>query len=67
MSNAPSRPLISRRASPLQGRAKVPGDKSISHRSMMFGAVALVRTTVTGLMEGEDFLRRAAEFKSLGA
>jgi 3-phosphoshikimate 1-carboxyvinyltransferase len=67
MSNAPSRPLISRRASPLQGRAKVPGDKSISHRSLMFGAVAVGRTTVSGLLEGEDVLRTAAAMRSLGA
>ena len=67
MSNAAPRPLISRRASALQGRAKVPGDKSISHRSLMFGAVALGRTTVTGLLEGEDVLRTAAAMRALGA
>ena len=67
MSNAPPRPLISRRANGLQGRAKVPGDKSISHRSLMFGAVALGRTTVTGLLEGEDVLRTAAAMQALGA
>ena len=67
MSNVAPRPLISRRASSLQGRAKVPGDKSISHRSLMFGAVALGRTTVTGLLEGEDVLRTAAAMRALGA
>ena len=67
MSNAPPRPLISRRASSLHGQAKVPGDKSVSHRSLMFGAMALGKTTVTGLLEGEDVLRTAAAMRSLGA
>ncbi len=67
MSNVPSRPLISRRASALQGQAKVPGDKSVSHRSLMFGAVALGKTTVTGLLEGEDVLRTADAMRALGA
>ena len=67
MSNALPRPLISRRASSLQGHAKVPGDKSVSHRSLMFGAVALGKTTVTGLLEGEDVLRTADAMRALGA
>jgi 3-phosphoshikimate 1-carboxyvinyltransferase len=67
MSNALPRPLISRRAPALQGNAKVPGDKSVSHRSLMFGAMALGRTTVTGLLEGEDVLRTAAAMRALGA
>lgn len=67
MSNALPRPLISRRAPALQGHAKVPGDKSVSHRSLMFGAVALGKTTVSGLLEGEDVLRTAAAMQALGA
>ena len=67
MSNALPRPLISRRAPSLQGHARIPGDKSVSHRALMFGAIALGRTTVTGLLEGEDVLRTAAAMRALGA
>ncbi|MFK5019660.1 hypothetical protein ACI4CV_28110, partial [Klebsiella pneumoniae] len=41
---------------PLTGRIRVPGDKSISHRSIMLGALAVGETRVTGLLEGEDVL-----------
>jgi 3-phosphoshikimate 1-carboxyvinyltransferase len=60
--------LISRRpAAPLSGRITVPGDKSISHRALMFGALALGETRITGLLEGEDVLRTAAAMRALGA
>jgi 3-phosphoshikimate 1-carboxyvinyltransferase len=68
--------LISRSAAPLAGvRAKapltgtirVPGDKSISHRALMFGALAVGRTEITGLLEGEDVLCTAAAMRALGA
>jgi 3-phosphoshikimate 1-carboxyvinyltransferase len=48
------------RGTPLSGRIRVPGDKSISHRALMFGALAEGRTRITGLLEGEDVLRTAA-------
>ena len=52
---------------PLRGRIRVPGDKSISHRSIMLGALAVGRTHVTGLLEGEDVLSTAAAMRAMGA
>ncbi len=52
---------------PLRGRIRVPGDKSISHRSIMLGALAVGRTQVTGLLEGEDVLSTAAAMRAMGA
>lgn len=62
-----SKPLISRRSQPLAGQARVPGDKSISHRALMFGALAVGESTVEGLLEGDDVLRTAAAMRALGA
>ena len=63
-----SRKLISHHATaPLAGRIAVPGDKSISHRALMFGALAIGETHITGLLEGEDVLRTAAAMRALGA
>jgi 3-phosphoshikimate 1-carboxyvinyltransferase len=45
----------------------VPGDKSISHRALMFGALAVGTTRIEGLLEGEDVLRTAAAMRALGA
>ena len=59
--------LVSRRTGPLIGTARAPGDKSISHRAVMLGAVAVGETTVTGLLEGEDVLRTATAMRALGA
>jgi 3-phosphoshikimate 1-carboxyvinyltransferase len=68
---APAQSLASLAAAqptaPLAGTARVPGDKSISHRALMFGALAVGRTEVTGLLEGEDVLRTAAALNALGA
>ncbi|WP_435521358.1 3-phosphoshikimate 1-carboxyvinyltransferase [Altererythrobacter litoralis] len=52
---------------PLSGRLRVPGDKSISHRSIMFGALAVGETCVTGLLEGEDVMATAAAMRAMGA
>ena len=52
---------------PLTGRIRVPGDKSISHRSLMFGALAVGRSRISGLLEGEDVLATAAALRSMGA
>ena len=52
---------------PLTGRIRVPGDKSISHRSIMLGALAVGRTRVTGLLEGEDVMSTAAAMRAMGA
>jgi 3-phosphoshikimate 1-carboxyvinyltransferase len=49
------------------GRIRVPGDKSISHRSIMLGALAVGETRVTGLLEGEDVLATAAAMRAMGA
>src|SRR5580693_7503627 len=61
-------PLAGVRAkAPLAGTIRVPGDKSISHRSLMLGALAVGRTEITGLLEGEDVLCTAAAMRALGA
>ncbi len=52
---------------PLRGTIRVPGDKSISHRSIMLGALAVGETRVTGLLEGEDVLSTAAAMRAMGA
>lgn len=51
----------------LGGRIRVPGDKSISHRAMIFGLLSVGETRVSGLLEGEDVLRSAAAAEALGA
>jgi 3-phosphoshikimate 1-carboxyvinyltransferase len=51
----------------LTGTIRVPGDKSISHRALMLGALAIGRTEITGLLEGEDVLATAAALNALGA
>src|SRR5271165_6176834 len=67
MDIATSRLLSRRAAAPLAGRISVPGDKSISHRALMFGALAVGETRISGLLEGEDVLRTAAAMRALGA
>ena len=68
MSSAEPRPFRSSKpAAPLTGQAGVAGDKSISHRALMFGALAIGTTEITGLLEGEDVLRTAAAMRALGA
>ena len=59
--------VSSRAGSALAGRIQVPGDKSISHRALMLGALAVGRTRITGLLEGEDVLATAAALRALGA
>ncbi|WP_367159009.1 3-phosphoshikimate 1-carboxyvinyltransferase, partial [Ferrovibrio sp.] len=67
-SDQTARPLRSRPGSKgLAGAAKVPGDKSISHRSLIFGALSVGETRVSGLLEGEDVLRTAAAMRAMGA
>jgi len=60
-------PLSSRAGRALAGRIRVPGDKSISHRSLMFGAVSLGETRIEGLLEAEDVLGTGAAMRALGA
>ena len=60
-------PLTSRKSTNLKGRIKVPGDKSMSHRALMFGAVAIGQTRITGLLEAEDVVNSAKAMAALGA
>jgi 3-phosphoshikimate 1-carboxyvinyltransferase len=60
-------PLTARRGRPLCGRARVPGDKSISHRALILGALAVGTTRISGLLEGEDVLNTAKAMRALGA
>lgn len=61
------KPLTSQQSLPLKGAAHVPGDKSISHRAVMFGALAQGQTRIEGLLEGEDVLSTAAAMRAMGA
>ncbi|MCV2873867.1 3-phosphoshikimate 1-carboxyvinyltransferase [Defluviimonas sp. WL0050] len=60
-------PMTARKSGPLKGRAEVPGDKSISHRSLILGAMAVGETKVTGLLEGQDVLDTAKAMRAFGA
>jgi 3-phosphoshikimate 1-carboxyvinyltransferase len=60
-------PLAAGAASPLRGRVRVPGDKSISHRALILGLLAIGETRIHGLLEGDDVLRTAAAARALGA
>src|SRR5947207_11496806 len=62
-----SSPLTARRSGALKGRARVPGDKSISHRALIFGALAVGETRISGLLEGEDVLNTGKAMRALGA
>jgi len=59
--------LTSHLSGPLSGFVRVPGDKSISHRALMLGAVAMGSTRITGLLEGEDVLCTADAMRAMGA
>src|SRR6267143_1485894 len=64
---SPAPLTAARPVNPLAGKIRVPGDKSISHRALMLGALAVGRTEISGLLEGEDVLRTAAALNALGA
>ena len=64
---AAPRPLSTIRAATLKGVIRVPGDKSISHRALMFGALATGTTRISGLLEGEDVINTAHAITALGA
>ena len=59
--------LTSKKAGPLKGNITVPGDKSISHRSLIMGALAVGESRISGLLEGEDVLGTAAALRAFGA
>ncbi|WP_338829875.1 3-phosphoshikimate 1-carboxyvinyltransferase [Bradyrhizobium sp. 27S5] len=60
-------PLESRACGPLAGKVRVPGDKSISHRALILGALSVGETRISGLLEGEDVLNTAKSMRALGA
>jgi 3-phosphoshikimate 1-carboxyvinyltransferase len=62
-----SQPLTARRSAPISGRVRVPGDKSISHRALILGALATGRTRIRGLLEADDVMATARAVASLGA
>jgi 3-phosphoshikimate 1-carboxyvinyltransferase len=67
MDNANPAPLTARRAGPLKGIAQVPGDKSISQRALILGALAEGETRITGLLESGDVHSTAGALRGLGA
>ncbi|MFB9269410.1 3-phosphoshikimate 1-carboxyvinyltransferase [Bradyrhizobium erythrophlei] len=60
-------PLEARASGPLAGKVRAPGDKSISHRALILGALAVGETRISGLLEGEDVLNTAKSMRALGA
>ena len=60
-------PAVARRSVGLSGTIRIPGDKSISHRSLMFGGLASGETRITGLLEGEDVLNTGKAMQAMGA
>ncbi|RGP38553.1 3-phosphoshikimate 1-carboxyvinyltransferase [Pseudotabrizicola alkalilacus] len=62
-----AQPMTSAKCGPLRGTAAVPGDKSISHRALIFGAMAVGETKITGLLEGQDVLDTARAMRAFGA
>lgn len=65
--HGPAIPMTSRPCGPLKGEAHVPGDKSISHRSLILGALSVGETRIEGLLEGEDVLATAEAMRAFGA
>jgi 3-phosphoshikimate 1-carboxyvinyltransferase len=63
----PPRPLKSCRSPALKGSAAVPGDKSISHRALILGGMAIGETRITGLLEADDVLHTAEAVRAFGA
>src|ERR1700754_441972 len=65
--SGPATPLESRASGPLRGEVLVPGDKSISHRALILGALAVGETRISGLLEAEDVLNTARVMRQFGA
>ncbi|MBC6443640.1 MAG: 3-phosphoshikimate 1-carboxyvinyltransferase [Rhodobacteraceae bacterium] len=59
--------MTARKSPPLKGVARVPGDKSVSHRSLILGALAVGETRISGLLEGRDVLNTAEAMAAFGA
>jgi 3-phosphoshikimate 1-carboxyvinyltransferase len=66
-SHAAAQPMTAHKSGPLKGTVSVPGDKSISHRALIFGAMAVGETRITGLLEGQDVLDTASAMRAFGA
>ncbi len=64
---AAARPRRFTATGPLRGKIRVPGDKSISHRAIMFSSLAVGESRITGLLEGEDVMATAAAMRAMGA
>ncbi|MBW7921612.1 MAG: 3-phosphoshikimate 1-carboxyvinyltransferase [Rubellimicrobium sp.] len=64
--NQPFR-MTSRRGAALRGQALVPGDKSVSHRALILGTLAVGETRIEGLLEGQDVLDTARAMRAFGA
>src|SRR5450432_43532 len=64
---ANKKPLISRNCGPLKGNAVAPGDKSVSHRALILGALTVGETAISGLLEADDVLNTASAMRNLGA
>ena len=67
MNHAAPSPLSARRSRPLRGRVRVPGDKSISHRALIFGALTVGETRISGPLEGADVNNTGKAMRALGA
>ena len=67
MTTATPSPMTAQPGRPLSGRVRVPGDKSISHRALIFGALTVGETRISGLLEGEDVLNTGKAMRMLGA
>uniref|UniRef100_UPI00224AA0F5 3-phosphoshikimate 1-carboxyvinyltransferase n=2 Tax=Brucella/Ochrobactrum group TaxID=2826938 RepID=UPI00224AA0F5 len=65
--SASPKPATARRSEALTGEIRIPGDKSISHRSFMFGGLASGETRITGLLEGEDVINTGRAMQAMGA
>src|ERR1700709_2278481 len=62
-----STPLEARSGGPLTGKVRVPGDKTISHRALILGALAVGETRMSGVLQGEDVINAATAMRALGA
>ncbi|RVV97274.1 3-phosphoshikimate 1-carboxyvinyltransferase [Mesobaculum littorinae] len=65
--DGPAAPMTAHAAGPLTGEAQVPGDKSVSHRALILGALSVGETRITGLLEGQDVLDTATAMRAFGA
>jgi 3-phosphoshikimate 1-carboxyvinyltransferase len=60
-------PMVARKGAALRGTAEIPGDKSVSHRALILGALAVGETRITGLLEGQDVIDTGRAMRAFGA